>query len=353
MGARRAARPAHRRLAAHDGRTLFVVGDPMQSIYRFRAAEVGTSFGAGRGSRQRRAGRPPDTVAKFPLASAGGRLVNGVFAQVLGSTSDATRGEVAYEPVLATRALADAPAPTVTLAHDAEDEARTVVAHVEQAQREGASEIAVLVRSRSHLGAILPALRRAGIRDVAVELEPLAARLATRDLLTLTRALLQPADMLAGLALLRAPWCALTLADLLVIGEAAQRSAVFAAIAAPEVLAVLSNDGAARLARLQRALAPALAARGRLPLVDRVRAAWIALGGPACGDGALDLAGADRYFTELAAHERGGDVPDWDAFVEAAGKLYAMPEHAPAGVVEAMTLHKAKGLESDTVNLPG
>ncbi len=337
-----------------DGRTLFVVGDPMQSIYRFRAAEVGIFLSA------QAEGRVNDVPVDCLTLSRNFRSqapvvdwVNGVFAQVLGSTSDATRGEVAYEPVLATRALADAPAPTVTLAHDAEDEARTVVAHVEQAQREGASEIAVLVRSRSHLGAILPALRRAGIRYVAVELEPLAARLATRDLLTLTRALLQPADMLAGLALLRAPWCALTLADLLVIGQAAQRSAVFAAIAAPEVLAVLSNDGAARLARLQRALAPALAARGRLPLVDRVRAAWIALGGPACGDGALDLAGADRYFTELAAHERGGDVPDWDAFVEAAGKLYAMPEHAPAGVVEVMTLHKAKGLEFDTVILPG
>ena len=84
-----------------------------------------------------------------------------------------------------------------------------------------------------------------------------------------------------------------------------------------------------------------------------MRAAWIALGGPACGDGASDLAGAERYFTELAAHERGGDIPDWEAFVEAAGKLFAETTDIPEGGVQVMTLHKAKGLEFDTVILPG
>jgi ATP-dependent exoDNAse (exonuclease V) beta subunit len=337
-----------------DGRTLFVVGDPMQSIYRFRAAEVGIFLAA---QEQRHINGVPveclTLVRNFRSQAPVVTWVNAVFAQVLGPTSDPLRGDVAYEPVLATHAAPGDPAPAVTLATDDEDEARAVVRHVQEAQREGAPDIAILVRARSHLTAILPALRRAAVPYVAVELEPLAERLATRDLLTLTRALTQPADMLAGLALLRAPWCALRLADLLPIAEAARCGAVLAAIADPAVVAQLTAAGAARVARVREALAPALAARGTLPLTDRVRAAWMALEGPACGEGDLDLDGANRYFAALAAHEHGGDVPDWAGFVEAAGKIFAVPSVPPTGGVQVMTLHRAKGLEFDTVILPG
>ena len=89
-----------------------------------------------------------------------------------------------------------------------------------------------------------------------------------------------------------------------------------------------------------------------MPLTDRVRAAWVALSGPACGEPELDLDGASRFLrAHSRAHERGGDLADWDAFVEAAGKLYAVP--ATSAGVQVMTLHKAKGLEFDTVIMPG
>ena len=88
-----------------DGRTLFVVGDPMQSIYRFRAAEVGIFLAA---QEQRHINDVPVeclTLARnFRSQAPVVAWVNDVFAQVLGPTSDPLRGDVAYEPVLATRA---------------------------------------------------------------------------------------------------------------------------------------------------------------------------------------------------------------------------------------------------------
>ena len=339
---------------AGDGRTLFAVGDPMQSIYRFREAEVRNFLDAGTVGRINNVAVECLTLARnfrsrWPVVT----WVNEVFPRVLSATADAARGEVAYEPVLATLGSADDPAPTVDLVVDDAAEAAVVVRRVRAAMDEGADSIAILVRARGHLDAILPALRAARIPYSAIDLESLAERLPTRDLMTLTRALTQPGDRVAALALLRAPWCGLALADLLFVAQAAIDTPVLAAINDPQVVAILSADGQARIGRLHVALAPAMAERGRAPLVARVRAAWLALGGPACVDSTLDLAGAERFFALLSRHERGGDLADWANFAYLAGKLYAEAPPDAAAVVQVMTLHKAKGLEFDTVLLPG
>ncbi len=338
-----------------DGsRTLFAVGDPMQSIYRFREARVRIFLDA------LATGRINDVAVERLQLARNFRSqqpvvawVNDVFPHVLAAAADPARGDVPYAPVLATRTDADAPAPTVELVADAAEEARAVVRHVRAAQADGAAEIAILVRARTHLAAILPALRAAGIEYAAVDLESLADRLATRDLMTLTRALAQPSDRIAAFALLRAPWCGLTLADLQAVADGTGTRPVLAALADAAVLARLGDDGRARVARLVAALAPAIAGRGRATLAARVRAAWLALGGPACVDDVLDLDGARQFFALLARHERAGDVPDWRAFADLAARLFAEPPGDAARPVQVMTLHKAKGLEFDTVILPG
>ncbi len=75
-------------------------------------------------------------------------------------------------------------------------------------------KIAVLVRSRNLLGDIVAELKdeaKGAIPFRAVDIEPLGERQEVLDLFALTRALLHPADRVAWLAVLHAPWCGLGL----------------------------------------------------------------------------------------------------------------------------------------------
>jgi len=74
--------------------------------------------------------------------------------------------------------------------------------------------IAVLGRTKSSLIRIAKALQEAGIAFRALELVPLRQRPEVLDALALARALLNPVDRTAWLGVLRAPWCGLSLAEL-------------------------------------------------------------------------------------------------------------------------------------------
>ncbi|MCC6194641.1 MAG: UvrD-helicase domain-containing protein [Burkholderiales bacterium] len=336
-----------------DGRTLFAVGDPMQSIYRFRDAEVRLFLAA------RECGRIGNVPVQFlelgrNFRSQGHLVawVNRVFPSVLAPRNDPWSGAVSFVAAAAAHPESHEGPPTLDLVDDGTQEAQRVVARVQAALAAGEGDVAILVRARADLLRILPALRAAGIAFAAVELDALADRQAVRDLLSLTHALVQPADRLAALSVLRAPWCGLVLADLFVAAGALDPGlpGLFANTGA---LAALSEDGRARLDRVAGALRPAFAEQARAPLADRVYGAWLALGGPATVAEALDLAAADDYFALLRASEAAGDIAEWPAFVDELARRFATSTQDVRARVQVMTLFKAKGLEFDTVVLPG
>jgi ATP-dependent exoDNAse (exonuclease V) beta subunit len=234
------------------------------------------------------------------------------------------------------------------------DEAAKVVTHVRTALAERA-EVAILVRKRGDLAAILPALRGAGIPFAAVDLDRMVDRQTILDLASLAHALIQPDDRLAWLAVLRAPWCGLTLPDVFALDAAAAGGSLCEAIAAhPHVCpAGMSAEGGHRLQRLAASIAPAVADRGRMPLSAAVRGVWLALGGPACVSEPSDLEAADRFFSLLAEHAPAADVPEWNAFLDALSATFVESGAGPDAKVRIMTLHRAKGLEFDVVVMPG
>jgi len=340
-----------------DGRTLFVVGDPMQSIYRFREADVGLFLAAQRNRRIGGVALEPLTLTRNFRSQQGlVEWVNATFANVFPSHEDPTRGTVAFKPSTATRQPQADAAVTLDVCADAVLEAAAVVSRIRCALAGTAQTIAVLVRKRSDLAEILPALRAGGIAFSAVELDHLSERQTVLDLCSLTHALIQPDDRLAWLATLRAPWCGLTLPDLFAVAEACGKRPLSEALSgelAADVLSRLSTDGRGRFTRFAAILGARLDERGRHPLATAVRGAWLALGGPACVIDPIDLEAADRFFALLADHEVGADIPDWAMFMEALDALRAEGEVDPSTRVRIMTLHRAKGLEFDVVIMPG
>ena len=357
---------------AGDGRTLFAVGDPMQSIYRFRKAEVGLFL---RAAQQGIGG-----VRLTPLRlSRNNRAcpamidwINAHFPAVLPPTDDPVRGEIRYRPFVATReALPESGVFVHPLVLDAEidDEAAarreaemTIELIAVERRRDPQCRIAVLARARKHLSTLIAALRRRGVespverraqwRFVAVDLEPLAERQVVRDLIALTRALHHRADRVHWLAILRAPWCGLTLADLLILAGDDHAATVWTLMRDDARLARLSADGQRRLRLVRDVLTEALAGQGRQPRRAWVEDVWRKLGGPACLTHENDMADAQAFFDRLAALDAAGRFAI-DRLAEEMDGLFAAPDAAADGGLQLLTVHKSKGLEFDVVILPG
>ncbi len=196
-------------------------------------------------------------------------------------------------------------------------------------------------------------MRRAGLRFRAVEIEALGHRSIVQDLLALTRALVHPGDRLSWLAVLRAPWCGLTLVDLETLAGDDQKAVLWELMQDTGRLARLGADGQARLERVRVVMADCFARRRRQPLRRLVEGAWIALGGPACAADATDLADALAYLDLLEELEVAGDLVELDVLAERVEKLFALPDVEATERLQLMTIHKAKGLQFHTVIVPG
>jgi ATP-dependent helicase/nuclease subunit A len=341
-----------------DGRTAFLVGDPMQSIYRFREAEVALFM------RARVSGLPCVPLESLTLEtnfrSQSGIVewVNQTFEAMLPGAEDADSGAVPYarssahHPALPGDAVSwhEFTGPDPEAGHQAE--ARRVAELVRSAEE---GSIAILVRTRAHLDRIVPALRKEGIRFRAVDIEPLDRRPVVQDLLAITRALSHLADRVAWLSILRAPWCALSMADmhtLLNVPEPSELTA-WELLHDEARLASLTAAGAARAARTRDVLEPFVRGRGRGPLRERVESAWHALGGPACVERASDLEDAETFFDRLDRLDEAGELADPTLLEQELEWLRAAPDVGEEAAVQVMTIHRAKGLEFDTVIIPG
>ncbi len=338
-----------------DGRTLFLVGDPMQSIYRFREAEVGLFVNAMRYGVASLDLKNVALHANFRSQAQIVNWVNRVFGQIFPTQMNAAEGKVSF---LESDPFNPGDEQNVVQLHALVDdrgnhaEAARIVEIVQRCMQQNPDEsIAILVRSRTHLKNIISALQAADVPFTGLEIEELKHRMVVQDLLSLTRALLHPADCVAWLAILRAPWCGLTLEDFTRLCGERGDTPVWNLLCDDAVLAGLSEDGRHRVKRLREVLQQAFEQRHRRSLRRYVESVWLALGGPACIE-EKDIENAAVFFDTLEQHDTGVDIIDFEQLYRSVAKLWALSD-GQTQAVQIMTIHKAKGLEFDTVILPG
>jgi ATP-dependent exoDNAse (exonuclease V) beta subunit len=378
-------------------RTLFVVGDPMQSIYFFRDADAELF------ARVRNRGfESPDSApllfdpvsltANFRSEPTLVEVVNdqfeSIFAQGHASGISFARSEPAREPhsdpglrfhlhlnFIPQSGRGQSADPEAIRAKQAAAEQREAAQEaqvaevvtlirshmdrVEQARAFGNPfRIAVLGRTHTAITPIAQALREAAIPFRALDLEKLKDRPEILDALSLARALFNPHDRVAWLGVLRAPWCGLALEELHAIAQTPKHAPRVVPIpdSLAEKLHLLSDASLQSAERILNVVASVSQLGIRTPtasLGTLLQQVWLSLGGDHCVD-ATARANLDLFWRLLDKLPQGEVDLLGPALDTALERLCALPDPAASSEcgVQLMTIHKSKGLEFEIVIVP-
>jgi ATP-dependent exoDNAse (exonuclease V) beta subunit len=203
---------------------LFFVGDPKQSIYRFRRADIAVFLRA----RDTVGGRVEELTANFRTTEPILRWVNHTFAQLIAEVAESQPGYLPLDPTRPAAVRGPAVSFVGCRAHPKswradqlrEAEAVDVAAAIRQAVDDGWSvldqtagewrparwaDVAVLLPARTSLRALERELEGAGIPYRAETSSLVYGTSEIRDLLMVARAVEDPTDSLAVVAALRTP----------------------------------------------------------------------------------------------------------------------------------------------------
>lgn len=336
-----------------DGRTLFLVGDPMQSIYRFREANVGLFIK----TQQNGIGdidiEPLTLTANFRSSAAIIDWVNDTFKQVFPDDNDALLGAVNYSPAIAMKPRQKYDGVDFLPHFDCSEqsEAVTIAQEIQKLKAQNPKQsIAILVRGRTHAEPIAAALSELDIDFYAKDMQLLKYKAVIVDLMSMARFLLQPNDAIAFFAILKSPYIGLHLRDISLLQQ--QFGYQY-----PKYLTeyhriqALSEQAKSLLEATSHKIISAIKQIGRQPLSQILETLWLDLGGPSALLKQSYVIQAEAFFKVLVELEQTQNIITVDAIELGLSQLYAQQQKSDFDI-EIMTMHKSKGLEFDTVFLP-
>ncbi|MBW0454162.1 MAG: UvrD-helicase domain-containing protein [Candidatus Kinetoplastibacterium crithidii] len=360
----------------NDGRTLFLVGDPMQSIYSFRKAEVGLFLHViehGIGCIKPKHLKLVNNFRSHPTIV---NWINRIFKEIFPKKNDEDLGAVSYTDSVTS--LSDMPDSSIKFYcvqgienRDIRLAQTTINIIKETINKYGINHtIAVLVRSRNNINQLTSLMAKNGIRFRSVDIVPLSNKPVVSDLLQLIRALKHPGDRLAWLSILRSPFFGLTLDNMHklfgndhsiqvpfllnnFLEENNLESDSFDEKKIEGLLKLgLTDLDCMRLFRLKDLLY-SYSCFNNMSSALFIQSLWNNLGGSSVYSDKDASSDAEMVFDLIDETFPYGEI-DVEKLERKVNNLYASSNvGSKDAVVDIMTIHKAKGLEFDTVLLYG
>lgn len=352
-----------------DGHSVFIVGDPMQSIYAFRDADVGIFTDVWSHGLQSLALTPLTLSANYRSQPNIVQWVNDSLQSVFSvKPARLDLPVVPFARALATRPEAPRvptlPGVTGIEAYaDSQAEATAITTEIRRLQGVSPkSRIAIIVRARSHADALVRTLEAEQIAFVAQDMSPWIERSLIRDLISLTYVIAQPEDRLSWYSWLRSPIVGLTLEALSLIAEQATHGFFLSATREATFLDRLSHEDRVRLESALSAISRSQAAAHLHSLSSRVFQVFFDCVGDALSPTPELKDEVEAYLSFLDEVCDNAFLPPraiLEARIAKSHRSFAYSPRVLADAwetmpapVELLTVHKAKGLEWDYVFLP-
>ncbi|MDO8179181.1 MAG: UvrD-helicase domain-containing protein [Undibacterium sp.] len=365
--------------------SVFVVGDPKQSIYRFRRAEPRVFMAASamlsrQGAQVLRTNQTRRNSLEIVDVLNQSMLGNPIYAAQ--TTATQVEGEVWRLPLVQTEGGIENVTqdffplrnPLITPMEEAEDSrrleegrlvAKALFSAKNQCRQQPSnkelkwSDVMLLVRRRSHLASYEKALREAGIPFVSSRRGGLLDALEVADLIALLTFLITPGDNRALAHILKSPIMGADDDDLIMLAQRNEASWWKRLLASVEHVA--ANDALTRAATLLQVW---MQAAHELPVHDLIDTILHQGALPAryaqfsSASDRAQVTGNLTAFTELALNMDAGRYPSLPKFI-AALSIFKQGVDADApdestvdsatDAVRILTIHSAKGLEAEVV----
>ena len=340
-------------------KTIFCVGDPMQSIYKFREADVSIFIEAKKNGFNT---IPLETIQlrdNYRSSSMIVNEINQIFENILPKEDSIQEGAVSYKPFVSAKKEHDFNISefkfhplTFTENIDIDTEEAKYVCNLIDTFSEN-EKIAILTRSRSHLSELINYIRKfkPNLRFNAVEIDALDKHQSIQDILSLSYAMLDLSDRIHWLAILRAPWCGVMLNDLALLFQNDHNSTVWEIIQDENKMNEISSDGRKRIQRLIDILKNAFDNQSKTHIRRLIESVWMNLGGELCLHNPNDIVDINKFFDILQTSSSPIAI-DFELVEHQITKTYLSDIPSAEESIQFFTIHKAKGLEFDVVIIP-
>ena len=350
--------------SGNPSKSFFAVGDPMQSIYRFRKADVEIFNTL---QETKKFGDIRIKTCKLEVNFRSNRKIikwlNDVYKHAFGEINDMNKGLISYHSSSESHETVKKKGDGVKfhilknkkkhIYTEQQKEAQYIFQLIQKIRKEKKdTEIVVLARNRSHLSALLTLMRKDDFPIEATEIDSIEYNQSFQDILCLTKALYNFNDRVSWIGILRAPWCGLKLEDLTCLFEINESKTPWSIINTPSIVKHLTSDGQKRLAFLQNVISKSIQFRGRVAHRFFIESIWRQLFGQKTIVDTDDIERIDKFF-DLVDQSSSPLSIDFERLERLIEDLKTNNKSTDPNPVRFFTIHKAKGDEFECVIIPG